>query len=164
MRRTNSRMAPLMIVWVALAVAACGGSSKSSTTRSAPTTTPSHPSAAAGTASSGSGTVAAVRTGPVHGTLRGANHDPVVKRNWTYSVTATDASGHPLSGTVDIQFVYGGQVVGRDTPPTHPLKNGRWHDNLEFPPASVGVPLTFQAVVHTSVGSITLNWPIEVKQ
>jgi hypothetical protein len=108
--------------------------------------------------------VAAVTTGPVRGTLRVANHDPVVKRNWAYSVHVTDATGHPLSGSVDIQFVYGGQVVGRDTPPTHPVTNGRWHDKLQFPPASLGIPLTFQAVVHMRLGSITLNWPVKVRQ
>jgi hypothetical protein len=103
-----------------------------------------------------------VRTGPVRATLVAENHAPKVKVPWTYSVTVTDAAGHPLTGTVDVQFVYGGQVVGRDTPPTHPFKNGHWHDNLEFPAQATGIPLTFQTVVHTKLGSVALDWPVTV--
>jgi hypothetical protein len=76
----------------------------------------------------------------------------------------TNAAGQPLSGTVGIQFSFGGAVVGHDTPPVHPLRNGHWSDNLQFPATAVGYPLTFQAVVHTTAGSITLNWPVSVKQ
>jgi hypothetical protein len=79
-------------------------------------------------------------------------------------VRVTDASGHPLSGTVEIEFVFGGQVVGRDTPPTHPIKHGRWQDKLKFPPTAVGEPLTFRAVVHAQPGTVTLDWPITVRQ
>jgi hypothetical protein len=100
----------------------------------------------------------------VRGTLVGQNHTPTVGKKWPYSVTVTDSAGHPLNGKVDIEFVFAGQVVGRDTPPTHPVKNGRWHDLLTFPPAAIGQPLTFRAVVHTSAGSVTLNWPIRVKK
>jgi hypothetical protein len=79
-------------------------------------------------------------------------------------VVVTDASGHPLSGTVDPEFVFGEQVVGHATPATAPLKNGRWSDNLQFPAQAVGQPLTFQVVAHTRLGSITLDWPVTVKQ
>jgi hypothetical protein len=75
-----------------------------------------------------------------------------------------DASGRPLSGTVDIEFAFGGQVVGRDTPPTHPVRNGRWQDNLKFPGAAIDQPLALLAVIHTRLGSITLNWPVTVQQ
>lgn len=96
-------------------------------------------------------------------TLTAANHTPIVGRNWPYSVRVTDAAGHPLSGRVRVQFAFGGRVVGTDRPPVHPLKDGRWHDLLKFPRASVGFPLTFQVVVHTGAGSVTLNWPVSVK-
>jgi hypothetical protein len=105
-----------------------------------------------------------VSTGPVRGTLRGENHAPRINQDWAYSINVTDASGGPLSGKVEVQFVFGGQVVGRDTPPSHPVTNGRWHDTLKFPAAAVGMPLTFQAVVHTRLGSITLDWPVTVRQ
>jgi hypothetical protein len=37
------------------------------------------------------------------------------------------------------------------------------HDTLKFPAAAAGMPLTFQAVVHTRLGSITLDWPVTVR-
>jgi hypothetical protein len=110
------------------------------------------------------GTAVSVSTGPVRGTLHAPDHAPKVSRRWLYSITVTNAAGHPLSGTVDIEFVYGGQVVGHDTPPTHPVRNGRWHDYLQFPAQAVGFPLTFRAVVHTSLGSITLDWPVRAQR
>jgi len=127
---------------------------RTATTTSTPSTT--SPTTKGGTSS--------VLTGPVHGVLRAQNHAPKVNRLWSYTVTATDAAGHPLSGTVDIEFVFGGQVVGRDTPPTHPVRHGRWHDSLTFPPSAVGQPLVFRAVVHTRLGSITLDWPISARR
>jgi hypothetical protein len=47
-----------------------------------------------------------------------------VGKPWRYVLKVTDASGRPLSGTVDVEFGFGGQVVGHDTPPVHPLKRG----------------------------------------
>jgi hypothetical protein len=143
------------IVSVMLAVAACGGGSKSTPS----TTSKAAPSSTAAPQTGG----ASVMTGPVHATLTASNHSPVAGKNWPYSVHVTDVSGHPLTGTVRIQFSFGGRVVGTDHPPVHPLKNGRWHDLLQFPRAAVGFPLTFQVVVHTSAGSVTLNWPVSVK-
>jgi hypothetical protein len=100
----------------------------------------------------------------VRGSLSGPDHTPTAGKGWPYTVKVTDAAGKPLPGTVDIQFVFSGQVVGRDKPPTHPLAHGMWHDVLTFPPQSVGLPLTFQAVVHTPQGSVTFNWPVKVKR
>lgn len=149
------------IVLLALAggLTACGGGSKSksSTTasKSGAATTISKTSSATG------GTPAA--PSKVHATLNAENHTPTAGKLWPYSIHVTDASGHPLSGTVRIQFTLAGYVVGTDHPPVHPLKDGSWHDLLTFPKAAVGHPLTFQAVVHTPVGSTTLNWPVTVK-
>ncbi len=123
------------------ALAACGGASTSNST----TGTHSSPQPASS----------------IRGKLVGANHAPRINVKWPYTVTVTDAAGHPLNGTVTIQFTFAGQVVGHDTPPTHPLRNGRWHDNLKFPPQSLGEPISLQAVVHTPQGSITLAWPVK---
>lgn len=101
-------------------------------------------------------------SGPLRGSLSAANHAPIVNKSWAYSVKVTDAAGHPLSGTVDIEFVFGGQVVGHDTPPAHPVRNGAWSGTLTFPAAAIGEPISVQAVLHTSDGSITLDWPVSV--
>jgi hypothetical protein len=135
---------------VAVALAACGGGSSSKSASTAGTTATYHPS----------GSASQVSTGPVRGKLVGDNHAPKLKQNWFYTVTVTDASGHPLNGTVVTEFTFGGQVVGRETPPVHKLSGGRLHDNIQFPPQSLGEPLAVQTVVHTSRGSITLSWPV----
>ncbi len=161
--QTATRCAVLGVASAAvLILGGCGGgghksTSTSSTATQAATTTTTTPTTPPGGSAS-------VTTGQVRGTLRGENHAPKVNQQWRYTVTVSDAAGHPLSGTVDIEFTYGGAVVGRDTPPTHPVKSGRWSDNVIFPSASVGQPLTFRAVVHTRLGSITLDWPITVTQ
>jgi predicted extracellular nuclease len=166
-----------------VALAACGSSSSSSSTGSAAasstqsstatasttsastsgssTSTPSS-SSSSGSGSTGSGGSASVTSGPVRGVLHGENHTPTVNKLWHYSVKVTDASGHPLSGTVDVEFAFDGQVVGHDTPPTHPIKAGHWDGTLTYPAQSIGQPISLQAVVHTSAGSITLDWPIKV--
>lgn len=95
-------------------------------------------------------------------TLHGENHNPTANQLWHYSVEATDSGGHPLSGTVATEFVYGGQVVGHESPPTHPLTNGVLDDAVTYPTDAIAYPLTFQVVVTTSQGSVTLDWPVKV--
>jgi hypothetical protein len=98
----------------------------------------------------------------MHVSLHGENHAPKEGALWHYSVLATNASRQPLSGTVETEFVFDGQVVGRESPPTHPLTDGRLDDHLTFPAQAVGIPLTFRVVVRTSRGSVTLDWAVKV--
>lgn len=135
-----------------LALAGCGSSSKST------------PVATHSTTATSAANRASVTTGPVHATFTAADHTPKVGKGWPYSVHVTDASGRPASGTVKIQFTFGGQVVGTDHPAVHPVRNGRWHDLLTFPKAAVGQPVTLQAVVHTRAGSVTLSWPVTARK
>jgi hypothetical protein len=102
-------------------------------------------------------------TGPVHATLRGANHAPTAGKRWDYSLRATDASGKPLSGTVETEFVITALgVVGHETPPVHRLKHGVLNDNIIYPAAAIGHPITLVTVVRTSAGSVALGWPVSV--
>lgn len=147
----------MALLAASLALTACGGSSHHSATGSA-----SHSNTSTGRASAKGG--ASVTAGPVRATLVGESHRPTVKKKWTYTVTANDAQGHPLSGTVTTEFAFQGTVEGKETPPTHPLKNGHLKDVITFPAESVGYPLELQAVVHTHAGSVTLDWPITVSK
>jgi hypothetical protein len=83
-----------------------------------------------------------------------------VGKHWVYTVHVTDASGKPLSGTVDTEFAFAGTVVGHEVPPTHRLKDGVLHDKITFPSSSVGHPITLVTVIHTAAGSVALGWPV----
>ena len=149
----------LIAALLCAAIAGCGASSSSSSSAgsSSSSSTATQAAPPASTTPSPS-----VTSGPVHGALRAAGHTPVAGHPWPYSVHVTDANGKPLSGTVDIEFAFNGSVVGHDTPPTHALTEGAWQDKLTFPSTALGYPLVFQAVVHTSAGSVTLGWPVTV--
>lgn len=147
----NRRGWLVTVAVASLALSACGGSSRHSAG-----------SATTSTRSNGSGGGASVTTGPVRATLKGESHDPTVGKKWIYTVTASDAQGHPLSGTVDTGFAFQGTVVGHETPPTHALRNGHLKDVIEFPAESVGYAIELQTVVHTHAGSVTLDWPVSV--
>lgn len=145
-----------------LGVAACGGSK--STTSSSSTST-AKTTAAAPSANPATATRPTVASGSVHATLHGANHAPVANKNWAYTVHVTDASGKPLAGTVETDFVVSGLgVVGKETPAVHKLKNGTLSDTLQFPPDAVGHPITLVTVVHTSAGAVALGWPVNVSK
>jgi hypothetical protein len=146
-----------------LLVAAACGSSKSKTSSSSTSTAKT--TAAAPSANPTTATTPTVTSGPVHATLHGANHAPVAGKNWTYTVHVTDASGKPLTGTVETDFVVAGLgVVGKETPAVHKLKNGTLSDTLQFPSDAVGHPITLVTVVHTSAGAVALGWPVNVSK
>ncbi len=142
---------------VASGLTACGAGSKSSTTTTKTT------SATTITKTSSATGATPTAASKIHATLHAPDHTPTAGKLWPYSIHVTDASGHPLSGTVRIQFTFAGLVVGTDHPPVHRLENGSWHELLTFPKEAVGHPLTFQAIVTTPAGSTTLNWPVSVK-
>jgi hypothetical protein len=88
----------------------------------------------------------------------------VAKRNWTYTVHVADVHGRPLSGTLETEFTFQGAVVGKDTPPTHRFQHGGFQEKLKYPAAAVGFPVDLQVVVHTKLGSVTLDWPVTVRK
>jgi predicted small lipoprotein YifL len=174
-------LAPLALAAVVM-ITACGGSS--------PTQHPQRHEAAtktdrqSTTATSGAGststqthtgagtqpkttTVAGVTSsqfGPIRAGFKAANHTPTAGKPWSYSVTARDPHGHPLSGSVSIEFMFGSRVVGHDTPRSHPLTSGRFSGTLTFPARSLGIPLNVGAVIHTHMGTVMLTWPVKVQR
>jgi hypothetical protein len=154
-------IAPVAVALL-LGGSACGSSkSKSaSSSTSTTTTTTTAPSANPATA-----TTPTAASGPVRATLHGANHTPVAGKNWTYTVHADDATGKPLAGTVETDFVVTGLgVVGKETPAIHKLKDGTLSDIIQFPADAVGHPITLVTVIHTSAGSVALGWPVNVSK
>jgi|GEM_PF-2290244 hypothetical protein len=101
---------------------------------------------------------------PVEVSIVGENHEPTVSRPWRYTITVTDAQGHRLSGTETTQYTYNGVVVGTEKPQNVTFANGVYHDTVEFPAVAVGYPLDIQAVIHTSLGTATVDWPVKVRR
>lgn len=100
-------------------------------------------------------------SGQMRAELHAVNHTPKIGVGWAYAVEATNAQGQPLTGTVAAQFLYNGTVVGHQSPPSFPLKDGKMSYGKDvFPPASKGIALTFQVVVKTPLGTVKLNWPV----
>jgi hypothetical protein len=178
MRARNPRRAVVVLV-ISLTVVACGSSSRHSSTTSTSATPPASTSSTAtssataktstttsgASASPATATNPTVTAGPVRAVLHAASHKPIAGKLWAYSVHVTDAAGHPLSGTVDTDFVVSGLgVVGKETPPVHRLHNGVLNDTVTFPAQAVGEPLTLVTVVHTRAGSVALGWPVSVSK
>jgi hypothetical protein len=177
--RPRAAAALTISVLLCLVSAACGGggskvsAAKSSLTTPSTTstsTTPTNTSGSSAKPAGGSRTAQPLASpristsvGNLRASLHAANHAPKVNQAWHYSVLATDQSRHPIAGTVATEFVLGNTVVGRETPPTHPLKTGRLDDIVRFPAQATGIGLTFRVVVHTGLGSATLDWAVKVR-
>ena len=87
--------------------------------------------------------------------LYAPNHHPRVGHPWRIRITATTTAGRPLRAEVRYQFLYGGQVVARRS---HYRFRGTFRDNIEWTAPSVGLRLTFRAVVKTPLGTRNLDW------
>ena len=100
-------------------------------------------------------------SGPLSATLAPSTHTPQINKNWPITVTATLA-GKPAHATAAYEFVFGGFVVQTEYPRSnkHFSFTGRFSDNLVFPKASVGQPLTLRVVVKASGHTVNLNWAI----
>lgn len=130
--------------WAALAalvisLASCGGgSSDSSSTRSTGRRAPA----------------------PVV-TLKATTHRPAVGAPWPIVIRAHDAAGRPLRAEVRYQYLFAGSVVARRS---HYRFRGAFHDTFRWPARSLGVPLTFRAVVTTPLGTRKLDYDVRVKR
>jgi hypothetical protein len=91
--------------------------------------------------------------------LYAPNHQPKVG-NWRITVTANRGS-QKLSGTVNYQFLFNGQVVGHK--PGHGFTHGVFHDTLQWPSRAIGHTIYLQVVVSTRYGTDYLRWWIKVR-
>jgi hypothetical protein len=125
------------------------------------TTTSTATSTTSKTTTSKTTTTTAALKPPLQATLVGENHTPKIGTKWSYTVTAKDANGKPLSGTIETEFAYGGTVVGKEAPFKHTFTNGSITNQVTFPPRAKGVTgLDLQVVVITSIGTKTLDWTV----
>jgi hypothetical protein len=90
-----------------------------------------------------------------------STHHPKVNANWPLKVTAT-LRGKPAHATAVYEFLFGTSVVS--TQYVHGKKHfsftGHFSDELVFPPASEGEPLTLRVVIAADGHKVSLNWAI----
>ncbi|HXG76389.1 MAG TPA: hypothetical protein VNJ53_07455 [Gaiellaceae bacterium] len=116
----------------------------------------------------------ATAASPVKTTLVTSTRTPVVGQAWRWTVTARTAGGAPLAARMKLQILLGETVVGcfaggevRQCTGASPgdwiAFRGRRTGVLRWPAESVGVTLTFQALV--KVGKLTrkLRAPVTVR-
>jgi hypothetical protein len=95
-------------------------------------------------------------------------HTPKARKPWAVKIVAKTARGHKLRGTVQYIFMSQGQEVARAG--CHPGKTtpcafkGTYKDVVRWPVKSVGIRLTFRAVVKTKLGTKNLDWWVQVRR
>ena len=111
---------------------------------------------------------------PVKATLKTSSAKPVVDQPWRYTITVKDAAGKPLAAKARLQILVGTTVVGC-------WKGGRMAECLDgslgswiafkgkrtgvltWPAQSVGVTLTFRAIVVAQKRTFKLRAPVTVQ-
>jgi hypothetical protein len=85
---------------------------------------------------------------------------------WPIRITASHA-GHPISGgKVTYQFLFNGRIVACRpvaAPYSPHFRRGVMRDRIEWPERSIGIPLTFRAVVITRYGVKNLDYSVKVR-
>ena len=94
-------------------------------------------------------------------TLTAPGHRPVVGAPWPIVIRARGPGGKPLRAEVRYQYLFAGAVVARRS---HYRFKGVFHDTIRWPARSLGIPLTFRAVVTTPLGTRRLDYPVRVRR
>ncbi len=92
-------------------------------------------------------------------TLSAPTHRPTAGAPWPIAIRAHDAAGRPLPAEVRYQYLFAGSVVARRS---RYRFRGTFHDTFRWPARSLGVPLTFRAVVTTPLGTRRLDYDVKV--
>ncbi|HEX8752508.1 MAG TPA: hypothetical protein VF731_03750 [Solirubrobacterales bacterium] len=94
-------------------------------------------------------------------TLTAATHRPRAGAPWPIVIRAFGPDGRPLSAEVRYQYLFAGQVVAHRS---HYRFRGVFHDTFRWPARSLGIPLTFRAVVTTPLGTTNLDYAVRVRR
>jgi hypothetical protein len=98
-------------------------------------------------------------------TLSAPTHRPRVNRPWPITIRATDLTGHPIRARLTMRLLYNGIAVGKVDNGRVYTFTGAWREKrgeeIEFPSASRGQRLTFQALVTARHRTIKLNYWVQ---
>jgi hypothetical protein len=91
------------------------------------------------------------------------DHTPKAGEKWPIRVTAHDAHGHRVHASVRYAYLYSGEVVKHVDPHGDNHFFGEWEDHhFEWSKTTIGLDLTFRAVVDSHLGQANLDFPVKV--
>jgi hypothetical protein len=94
--------------------------------------------------------------------MHASGHHPKADKKWAVSITAVNGRKR-VCGTVRYAFLFNGRVVGRRNPGVGRSFCGHFRDpDIIWPKRSIGIPLTFRAVVDTRLGQRNLDYRVQV--
>ena len=116
----------------------------------------------------------AIAAAPIKAKLSTSTATPVVDQPWRWTVTVRSAAGRPLPARTRLQILLGETVVGcwkggamvqcfSQTAGEWISFKGKRSGVLEWPAQSLGVKLTFQAVVKATRQTRKLRAPVTVQ-
>jgi len=95
--------------------------------------------------------------------LYAPTHHPAAGERWPIRITARDADGHRVRGTVRYAYLYQGEVVLREDPKGDRHFAGDFRDqHLMWSKRTIGLRLTFRAIVDTKLGQASLDYVVRV--
>ena len=116
----------------------------------------------------------AAAANPVRATMTTSSARPVVDQPWRWTVSVKNAAGKPIAARMRLQILLGQTVVGcwKGTAMTQCSGanagtwitfKGRRSAIITWPAQSVGIKLTFQAVVVAAKQTLRLRSPVTVQ-
>jgi len=117
----------------------------------------------------------AAAANPVKASLTTSSAKPVVDQPWRWTVTVRNSAGKPLAAKMRLQILLGPTVVGcwKRTAMTQctDANVGTWiafkgkrSGVITWPALSLGIKLTFQAVVVVDTKTLRLRAPVTVQR
>jgi hypothetical protein len=95
--------------------------------------------------------------------LYAPTHHPAAGTRWPIRITARDGDGHRVRGTVRYAYLYQGEVVLRQYPKRGRHFAGDFRDHhLMWSKRTIGLKLTFRAIVDTKLGQANLDYVVWV--
>ena len=95
--------------------------------------------------------------------LTAPTHTPTAGERWPIHISAHDRHGHRVHGTVRYAYLYKGDVVSRAEPKGAKSFVGEFDDHhLAWSKRTIGLELTFRAIVDSHLGQASLDYDVKV--
>ena len=113
-----------------------------------------------------SGTAAA-SAASIHVTVTSPTHAPKANAAWPVRVTVTGPGGKKVAASLSMVVLFSGQQVGTIDKGAVYRFTGTWQERkgneITWPAASLGAPLTLQFIVKANGVTVRKNWAITVR-